>query len=287
MKINRIIILYKRSAYSIYFQHPGSSFQRHGNVGADEIRRFRKMHEIHYASLKAVEEAVKARGIAFKKVCRGRRFDIEPNDFLVTVGGDGTFLEAARAIKNQIILGVNSDPSWSVGRFCFANARTFPAILQNLLIGKQAVRQFPRLALRVAGKRFNVLNDILFSHRNPAAMSRYSLTVGNLQEGQKSSGVWISTAAGSSGAIKSAGGKKFVPTEKIIQYRPRELYTIKGQPYRLKGGVLDASGRIHIESIMREGCVFVDGSHVSVPVGFGETVKISLSSFPLNMVGEK
>ncbi len=215
MNIKRIIILYKRSAYAIYFQHPGSSFRRKGNIGAAEIKRFRKMHEIHYASLNAVEEAIKEKGISCKRVCRGRRFDIGPHDFMVTVGGDGTFLEAARSIKNQIILGVNSDPSWSVGRFCFANAQTFPSILEALLKGRQNVRQFPRLDLRVAGKRFNVLNDVLFSHRNPPAMSRYSLTVDDIQEEQKSSGDWISTAAGSSGAIKSAGGKKFFPTKKI------------------------------------------------------------------------
>lgn len=287
MNIKRIIILYKRSAYAIYFQHPGSSFRRKGNIGAAEIKRFRKMHEIHYASLNAVEEAIKEKGISCKRVCRGRRFDIGPHDFMVTVGGDGTFLEAARSIKNQIILGVNSDPSWSVGRFCFANAQTFPSILEALLKGRQNVRQFPRLDLRVAGKRFNVLNDVLFSHRNPAAMSRYSLTVDDIQEEQKSSGVWVSTAAGSSGAIKSAGGKKFFPTKKNMQYRPRELYAIKGKPYQLKGGVLDAAGSISIESIMREGCVFVDGSHVSVPVGFGGSVKISMSAFPLNVVAEQ
>ena len=53
----------------------------------------------------------------------------------------------------------------------------------------------------------NVLNDILICHHNPGAMSRYYLTVGRVREEQRSSGVWIATAAGSSGGLHSAGGK--------------------------------------------------------------------------------
>ena len=283
MKIKLIIILYKRSAYSIYFKHPQSSFRRHAKVSVDEIKRFKKMHDTHYACLKEVERVVKKQCIPFRKYCRGRKFEVKPYDLVITVGGDGTFLEGARALKEQIILGVNSDPSWSIGSFCCSTVETFESILRSLLNNKQSICQFPRLELRAAGERFNVLNDILFSHHNPAAMSRYCLTVGNITEEQKSSGVWVSTAAGSSGAIKSAGGKKFRPTEKIVQYRPRELYVKKSMAYRLTGGILVKSN-ISITSMMREGYAFVDGSHLSLAVGFGEIIKIAVSPFPLNAV---
>ncbi len=286
MTIKQIIILYKRSAYSIYFQRPYSSFRRRAQISAEEMKRFQRMHDTHYACLNEVERIVKKYGIPCKKVHRGRKFAVKPHDMVVTVGGDGTFLEGARALKGQIILGVNSDPSWSVGRFCFATVKNFEFILQAILNGKQNISLFPRIELRAAGKRFNVLNDVLFSHHNPAAMSRYCLTVGNIKEEQKSSGVWISTAAGSSGAIKSAGGKKLRPTEKIIQYRPRELYVGKNRVYRLKGGAVIKSN-ISITSMMREGYVFVDGSHVSLAVGFGEEVRIAPSPFPLKVVCNK
>lgn len=283
MNVQRIIILYKRSAYSIYFKRTGSSLYKNAKIAAGEIERFRRMHDAHHACLSATESVVRSQGIRYLKVCRGQRVEIKDRDLVVTVGGDGTFLEGARGLVKQVILGVNSDPTWSVGRFCCATAETFAAVLSDFLKHKKNVLKYPRLELRAAGKRWNILNDVLFAHANPAAMSRYCLGVNGVREEQKSSGVWVSTAAGSSGAIKSAGGKVFSPTKEIIQYKPRELYVNKGKIYRLKGGVLTGDG-LTITSMMREGRVFLDGSHVSLPVGFGESVRIALSRHPLNVV---
>jgi NAD+ kinase len=287
MTIKRVLILYKKSAYSIYFQHPRSSFNSRGKVGLSELKRFRKMHETHVASLAYVEQVLKDAGIKFKRICRGRPFDPKRYDLVVTVGGDGTFLEAARKLKGQLILGVNSDPSWSIGRFCSATSGTFKKVLKGLLEQKQAILEFPRLELSLMGKRVNFLNDVLFCHRNPAAMSRYSLKIGEVQEEQKSSGLWVSTAAGSSGAIKSAGGRQFAPTQQILQYRPRELYLKKNKPYILKGAILSFKGDLKVISMMREGRVFVDGSHLSFPFDFGVVATVSRSSYPLRVVSKK
>lgn len=284
MNVKRIIILYKRSAYSIYFKRSGSSLFKDAKIAAGEIERFRRMHDAHHSCLKTVEDVVKSQRIPYVMVCRGKQYQIKDHDLLVTVGGDGTFLEGARGLVKQAILGVNSDPAWSVGRFCCATAENFAAVLTEFLKHKENVHKYPRLELRAAGKRWNILNDVLFAHANPAAMSRYCLEVNGVREEQKSSGVWVSTAAGSTGAIKSAGGKVFLPTKSIIQYMPRELYVNKGKVYRLKGDVL-TGGSMTITSMMREGYVFLDGSHVSIPVGFGGSVQISISRQSLNVVG--
>jgi NAD+ kinase len=287
MKIKRALILYKKSAYSIYFQHPNSSFNSRGKVSSSELARFRKMHETHFACVAYVERALKDAGIEFRKICRGRVFDPKQYGLVITVGGDGTFLEASHKLKGQLILGVNSDPSWSVGRFCSATSLTFKKVLQRLLEEKQPILEFPRLELNVMGKKINFLNDVLFCHRNPAAMSRYSLVIGKVQEEQKSSGVWVSTAAGSSGAIRSAGGRKLIPTQEIFQYKPRELYLKKNKPYILKGGILPFEKNLEVISMMREGRVFVDGSHLSFPFDFGVVATITRSLYPLRVVSKK
>ena len=46
-------------------------------------------------------------------------------DFIISVGGDGTLLEAARGATNQILFAINSDPKWSVGRLCNATSENF------------------------------------------------------------------------------------------------------------------------------------------------------------------
>ena len=287
MNIKRALILYKKSAYSIYFQHPRSSFRNCGKIDASELERFHKMHLKHAACLAHVQRGLKDSDVKFDTICRGRAFNPEQYCLVVTVGGDGTFLEAAHRLRDQLILGVNSDPSWSVGRFCFATFLNFKKILQGLLKQKQSILNFPRLKLSLTGKKINFLNDVLFCHRNPAAMSRYSLKIGKIQEEQKSSGVWVSTAAGSSGAIKSAGGKELSATKDILQYKPRELYLKKHKGYILKGGILPHSQTFQILSMMRDGCVFIDGSHLSLSFDFGSVAVISRSLSPLRVVSGK
>lgn len=284
MTIHRVLILYKRSAFSIYFQHPKSSFHQRGRVNVSELQRFRKMHETHLWCLAFVERELQSLGVKVEKICRGKQFNAKGFDLVVTVGGDGTFLEAAHKIGRQLILGVNSDPSWSVGRFCTATAVNFRKIISNVLVKKAKVLSYPRLALCLPDTKVNFLNEVLVCHRNPAAMSRYTLQVGEILEEQKSSGVWISTAAGSSGAIRSAGGTRYLPTDNIIQYRPRELYLRKNNPYKLKGGVVKGGGQLKVISMMREGMVFVDGSHMSFPLEFGIIAAIKESTVPLNVV---
>ena len=54
-----------------------------------------------------------------------------------------------------------------------------------------------------------ILNDILFANLYPAAVTRYKIKYNGRQEVHKSSGVWISTATGSTAAISAAGGKVY------------------------------------------------------------------------------
>ncbi len=283
MNIKNVLVLYKKSSYSIYFRHPSSSFKKRG-VAPLEIARFKKNHQKHSQSLHTVENVLKKTGLNYTKVSRGGKVDFNRFDLIISVGGDGTFMEAARGSTGQIILGVNSDPLWSVGRFCSATAGTFEAVLLKFLLGKGLVRTLQRLKLQVGEQDAHVLNDILVCHHNPGAMSRYYLTVGKTKEEQKSSGIWIATAAGSSGAIRSAGGRLLPVESAKIQYKPRELYSGGGDFYKLRGSVLLSKIKLQVTSLMREGFVFVDGSHVCFPFDFGETITVSRSSYPIKVV---
>ena len=115
-------------------------------------------------------------------------------------------------------------------------------------------------------------------------MSRYRLEIGGRQEEQRNSGLWISTALGSSGAIQSAGGKVINPGLKKMQYWPRELYVMLGRKYQLTGGLLSGNQKISVVSLMREGMLCVDGAHYHFPFPFGSKLKISLSPHPLRMI---
>lgn len=284
-KIKKILVLYKKSSYQTYFRDE-RNFPRHLRISAQDRQRFAQTHLHHYQTLATVERFLKANHAAYTKFHRGRDIDFKAYDLIITVGGDGTFLRAARQITRQLVLGINSDPKWSVGKFCTANNHNFPGLLGGVLQGRFKVRRLNRLQLSVPGKKIkmNILNEALICHKNPAAMSRYYLQIGKHREEQKSSGIWISSAAGSSGAIRSAGGKILPPDSAYFQYKPRELYRGVGKNYHLTGDVLPLRQRLEMTSLMKDGMIFIDGCHCHIPFHFAERIIFTRSPEPLRVV---
>lgn len=282
----KILLLYKTSTYAYYFY--SSRGQAQGGAGVPRLKnisRFKKTHLKHYRTLAAVEAYLKERNVRYSRSRRGRKIDFSAYDVVITVGGDGTFLEAARSCTHQAILGINSDPEWSVGRFCIANDVTFPEILEVVIHKKYKTWSINRLKFQIKGRpeTVNVLNDVLISHSNPAAMSRYFIAINRQKEEQRSSGVWVSTAAGSTGAIRSANGKILPFFSDRWQYMPRELYG----HYRnssFQGGVLSSKQKLNLTSLMTKGVAYIDGCHLMYSLQMGDEVVLRKSNRPLKMV---
>ncbi|HTL69889.1 MAG TPA: hypothetical protein VL404_01215 [Candidatus Eisenbacteria bacterium] len=292
MRPPRILVVYKQSAYQAYFneyRHP--RLHRAYRAGDDNLAHFKHSHGVHNETLARVRRALDARGLRYAWRPRGGprrgRFD-----WILSVGGDGTLLEAAHGVLDDtIVLGVNSDPNHSVGRFCASDARSFGKTLDALLAGRAPLKRVRRLRLRLDGRPLDglVLNDVLVAHSNPAAMSHYVLSIGRVSEQQRSSGIWFATAAGSTGAVQSGGGRRLPLDSASYQYLPRELYAgelhaaARG-PYKLKGGVLSSGRKVRLRSLMREGRVYVDGAHRSFPLKYGSVLEIESASRPLLLV---
>lgn len=254
-----------------------------------DLNRQRQAKEFHIHTVREVEKALREKGLSYRMIERRGTEGKEDVDLVVSVGGDGTFLEAARCVKrDQPIVGVNSDPHRSVGSFCAATAATFSSLLEALLEERAPIRPLWRASVSLNGRSFGpaVLNDLLITHRKPAAMSRYWLKVGRRSETQRSSGLWIATPAGSTGAVLSAGGRPVSRDSRCLQYRPRELYEAAGVAYRLKGGVLSEGQSIQVGSLMREGLVCVDGEHVTAPFRYGDLLTVGMSGCPLRVVAQ-
>lgn len=287
MELKNVLLLYKKSAYRIYFLEKKGSFRiKNKPLIQEELGRFKKAHDEHYATLKTVEAVLRKHKVRFSKVFRGQRAQYDKYDLVITIGGDGTFLEAARGMRKNIILGVNSSLSYSVGKFCPANTLNFEAVFEHILRNDFKINLFQRLRLEIDGcpEGIDCLNDVLVCHSHPAAMSRYVLRIGEIKEEQRCAGIWTAAPAGSSGAILSAGGKILEPTDKRIQYMPRELYGGGKWQYRLKGEILPAGQGMTITSLMRKGMVYVDGTHFEFPFPFGAMMKVKLSAHPIKTI---
>ena len=137
---------------------------------------------LRLAAVAKVRRALRESGFKIQEISRAKLRGPAGGSLVVAAGGDGTLLAAAQHLKpGQALLGVNTDPSRSVGFLCGAGASTFRRVLRSWLEGKTRPRRPRRLALRLKTKESlrsaTALNDILVCSRHPAGTSRYNLSV--------------------------------------------------------------------------------------------------------------
>jgi NAD+ kinase len=144
-----------------------------------------------------------------------------------------------------------------------------------------------RLQVAINGKTlpYTALNDLLISHANPAAMTSYTLRIDAVSEPQKSSGLWIATAAGSTAAIRAAGGRVMPLRSRKLQYLVREPYFGDGCRYRLLKGLVAPQTVFEVTSKTRRGRLFIDGPHLRVSLGLGDVLSVSTAAPPLRVLG--
>jgi len=214
------------------------------------------------------------------------RFDTSDAALVVTVGGDGTLLAASHHVADVPIIGVNSSPKTSVGFFCAvrpSNLKTFlRAALERQLPSVRLARMQVDVNGRCRSKR--VLNEVLFCHAIPAAMSQYWLQIDGGREEQRSSGVWIGTAAGSTGAIRSAGGQVLPFASKKLQLVTREPCASTPSPAQRRV-IVDEGTRLRLVSKMDRASLFLDGPFQHVRIGLGDEIEFRTSDEPLTVLG--
>lgn len=288
LQIKSALLVYKKSAFDLYVIGRGNN----EIPDAATRRAMLTAHENNARCIEEVKRVLDESGVRFRA---SSRTDLRPEhktnggpDLVISVGGDGTFLEASHQVSRGLIMGVNSSPDHSVGFFCAATRETFGKKFRRALQGRLPITPMARLQVDIEGERVPhlALNDVLLTHQNPGATSRYVLKIGPHEEIQRSSGVWIATAAGSTAGIRTAGGALLPIRTDRIQYAVREMYTPPGErkPKLLRGAVPGRSG-IRIVSRMADGALFVDGPRHRYPLQIGTRVTVKASSFPLRVLG--
>ncbi len=287
MRIDKALVVYNKPLYQLHVleqkdpHYIGLLKKKHPTT-----RLWRAVHAMHHETLEGVQRTLELLGIATDTVFRGQLKKIGNYDLVVTVGGDGTFLDISHILGNQVLLGVNSAPIDSTGALCRARVGDFLTVLVELIAGKRKPQWIPRLKVKVNGKAVAppVLNEVLFANQSSAGTARYRVLVDKTAEEQKSSGIWIAAPTGSTAAIRSAGGKPMPLTKPAMQYVVRELFPEPGKRFRIRKGILPKGKKLTIYSRMRQGALFIDGNKISVPLNFGDKVEISADGKPLRAV---
>ncbi len=288
--IRRVLLVVKETALEKLGQQQSAGVRHMRRLlAADDqsVANIKPAHDEHQASVRAVREALADRSLEVVERLQIPKHPIRDFDLVITVGGDGMVLGVSHAVRDATpVLGVNSAPSFSVGYLTGCVASSFGHVLDKLRHGRCQPLEVQRLRVRI-GRRWikePVLNDVLFCADNPAVMTRYRLVWPGGEELQRSSGVWISTPAGSTSALASAGGPILPLSARQFAFIVREPYAPPGNAVRFKSAVLVHEDRLSIECRILGASVFLDGSHRHYPVHFGETVSFILGGAPLRLV---
>lgn len=291
----RILVVYKKSAYQTNVrERKNPRFLELLARKDPSVARLVEAHDDHQATLEEAHEALAKLGVRATFRFRGDEGLVEDFDLVVTVGGDGTLLWAARWVgAGTPVVAINSAPLDSVGHFCAGKKGHVRTTLARALAGELHRTELTRMQVRLDGEVITrrVLNDVLFAHPSPAATTRYLLChepkgrAGARSEEQKSSGVWIGPAAGSTAAQRSAGGKVLPIASRKLQYVVREPYHPGGRRIAMVRGLVGERDQLRIVSKIREGRLFIDGPHRMCDVRMGSQIVLSRSSEPLTLLG--
>lgn len=171
---------------------------------------------------------------------------VDQCDLVISLGGDGTLLTAARALvdKNIPLLGIN------LGRLGFladVSVDDFEQHLIAVIAGKYTVesRFFIEGEIigpnRDASKGIAVNDIILHSHKSLSMIEYEVFSDGNLIHKQRADGVIVATPTGSTAYALSGGGPIMHPSLETLAIVPICPHTLSNRPI-----VLPADQQIEI-----------------------------------------
>ena len=255
-----------RSQAKFYIEHAGGDF-------AD----YEHEDDAYGRALEVLERSLEFE-IPKQLVDRGLdpTFQFQKGDLVITLGQDGLVANTAKYVGTQPMVAVNPDPERFDGillPFLVDGAR---AAVAKLLEGKSKLREVTLAEVKLNdSQRLLAFNDLFIgAHSHVSAL--YKLACGKRQETQSSSGVLVSTGAGSTGWVSSvfnmsAGVSTFCggvagQAVRMSWEDPRLLYVVR-EPFvsrhsqaGIVAGLLQSGEALTLESLMPSGgVIFSDG----------------------------
>jgi NAD+ kinase len=215
--------------------------------------------------------------------------ELPSTDALVVLGGDGTFLRAARAVAEVDVplLGLNLG---KVGFLSKAEATDLEPVLERIAAGEYTIDE--RMAiegriLRGAGlgesERHIALNDIVVARGSLARVCRLDVSIdGTHLATFIADGLVVASPTGSTGYSFSAGGPILDPVSRNLVVTPIAAYlsairSVVVSPLQVvRCRVVDA----------HEALVSIDGRE-DMPIAVGDVVEVRARENPIRLIEPK
>lgn len=191
------------------------------------------------------------------QVIEGRGFEA---DFVVSMGGDGTFLRAASMVggKQIPILGINTG---RLGFLADVNAQEIERTIQALYEGDYTVDTRAVIQVETEGQPLQgydcALNDVAILKRDNASMITIHTTInGDYLTTYQADGLILSTPTGSTAYSLSNGGPIIVPGTHVFSLTAVAPHSLNVRPIVVSE---DSEIRLTIESRTHNFLVALDG----------------------------
>jgi len=254
-----------------YIEHAGGNFEDY------EIE-----HKTFKKSLEIIQRKISTHLKKYKVVERQYvpNFIFTDKDIVIVVAQDGLVANTAKYVNDIPIIAINPDPTRYDGILLpFDPANFEPAFLKTLAGNHQTKSVTMAEARLNDGQRLLAFNDLFIGHSSHIS-ARYKITFDNYSENQSSSGIIISTGAGSTGWLSSlfnmaAGinrtfgissgethrsGISMSWDDRRLVFIVREPFLSKYSRIDLTTGLISLEKKLILESFMpTNGVIFSDG----------------------------
>jgi len=255
-----------RAQAKFYIEHAGGDFS--GYV---------LEHDAYQQSLERVRRAVEI-GLKIQVMDRALvpTYVFSKSDAIVTLGQDGLVANTAKYVQGQPILAVNPDPERFDGILLPFQPADLRPHLEQTIAGKARTRPVTLAQAKLKdGQRLLAFND-LFIGAGTHVSARYRIRHGDRRENHSSSGIIVSTGAGSTGWLSSIfnetsgilaflGGKPVQPIR--MEWEEERLFFVVREPFvsrhsqaSIVAGTIPRKAPLALESQMPAGgVIFSDG----------------------------
>jgi NAD kinase len=226
-------------------------------------------------------------------------------DIVVTLGQDGLVANAAKYVKGQPIIAVNPSPRIFDGVLLPFLPGGVAAAVNRLVYEKAVIRAVTMAEAKLTdGQSLLAFNDLFIGPKTHVS-ARYRIVWSGKSEPQSSSGVLVSTGAGSTGWLSSifnmtrgvaglAGAAFAVPTH--LEWEDLRLVFVVREPFisrhsqaEIVAGMIAPGEELMLESLMPSGgVIFSDGTEADfLKFDSGVTAVIRASEQKAHLVMDK
>ncbi|MFZ2961310.1 MAG: sugar kinase [Candidatus Ozemobacteraceae bacterium] len=269
---------------------------------------YQNAHEVYQNALSSLKTAI-PKNVKYQIIERSvlPMFKFSGKDLIVIVGPDGLVINTAKYLSTEPILALNPDLRRIDGILIPFQVRQAHELILMVLEGRFKTKPISMAQARLNdGQHLFAVNDLFIGAKSHIS-ARYRLEFGKRSEIHSSSGIIVSTGAGSTGWLQSivngscgvvgkvshSSVKAPAPNEYRLDWSSDQLYFVVREPFTSKStqagvvfGRVESGERLTITSLMPDnGVIFSDGIEADfLNFNSGAVASISIAERKANLI---